>query len=226
MSANLMSLARSGGKFLKLFGDRKMMKPLPYDAEVEYLQGDGVARIMLDDRYTTEKKYIGIGITEESYTGRFAGSEQGRRAQYVGATSGSIEAKFSSPGSSIYVSVDGATPYKCYDYIADGVNVSISLDGNVLSSKATTAKIPSVATTNKMELFAIRGASSSTTGIVGTWAGLCYYFRLVTVEDETVVDLIPVRVGSVGYMYDRVSGKLYGNAADSGAFIIGPDKTI
>ena len=29
MSANLMSLARSGGKFLKLFGDRKMMKTMP-----------------------------------------------------------------------------------------------------------------------------------------------------------------------------------------------------
>ena len=29
MSANLMSLARSGGKFLKLFGDRKMMKTTP-----------------------------------------------------------------------------------------------------------------------------------------------------------------------------------------------------
>ena len=198
-------------------------KRLPYDAEVEYLQGDGVARIMLDDRYTTEKKYIGIGITEESYTGRFAGSEQGRRAQYVGATSGSIEARYNSPGNSIYVSVDGATPYKCYDYIADGVSINISLNGNVLSSKETTVKIPYVSNTNKMELFAIRSTSSTT--IVGTWAGLCYYFRLVTVEDETVLDLIPVRKDGVGYMYDRVSGKLYGNAADSGAFILGPDKT-
>ena len=223
MSANLMSLARSGGKFLKLYGDRKMMKPLPYDAEVEYLQGDGVARIMLDDRYSTEKKYIGIGITEESYTGRFAGAEQGRRAQYVGATSGRIEANFTSPGNSFIVSVDGATRYKCYDYIADGVNISISLDGNVLSSKATTVRIPYVA--NKMELFAIRGTGSST-GIFGTWTGLCYYFKLVTVEGETVLDLIPVRKDGVGYMYDRVSGRLYGNAADSGAFVIGPDKTI
>ena len=199
--------------------------PLPYDAEVEYLQGDGVARIMLDDRYTTEKKYIGIGITEESYTGRFAGAEQVRRAQYVGATSGGIEAKFNTPGNSFIVSVDGATPYKCYDYIADGVRVSISLNGNVLSSKETTTKIPYVANTNKMELFAIRGINTSTTNILGTWAGLCYYFRLVTVEGETVLDLIPVRKDGVGYMYDRVSGKLYGNAADSGAFIIGPDKT-
>ena len=31
MSANLMSLARSGGKFLKLFGDRKMMMPTASD---------------------------------------------------------------------------------------------------------------------------------------------------------------------------------------------------
>ena len=29
MSANLMSLAQSGGKFLKLYGDRKMMKTMP-----------------------------------------------------------------------------------------------------------------------------------------------------------------------------------------------------
>ena len=41
----------------------------------------------------------------------------------------------------------------------------------------------------------------------------------------TVRDFIPVRVGDVGYMYDRVSGDLFGNAG-TGAFIIGPDKTI
>ena len=41
MSANLMSLARSGGKFLKLYGDRKMVRTLPYDAEVEYLESTG-----------------------------------------------------------------------------------------------------------------------------------------------------------------------------------------
>lgn len=29
---------------------------------------------------------------------------------------------------------------------------------------------------------------------------------------------------AVGYMYDRVSGELFGNAG-TGAFVIGPDKT-
>jgi hypothetical protein len=37
-----------------------------------------------------------------------------------------------------------------------------------------------------------------------------------------ILDLIPVRVGNVGYMYDKVSGKLFGNAG-TGDFVLGPD---
>ena len=40
---------------------------------------------------------------------------------------------------------------------------------------------------------------------------------------ELVLDMIPVRVGQVGYMYDKVSGELFGNAG-SGDFILGADK--
>lgn len=41
---------------------------------------------------------------------------------------------------------------------------------------------------------------------------------------EKVADIIAVRKDGVGYMYDRVSGQLFGNQG-TGAFIIGPDKT-
>ena len=41
MSANLMSLAKSGGKFLKLYGDRKMVRTLPYLRRVAYLESHG-----------------------------------------------------------------------------------------------------------------------------------------------------------------------------------------
>ena len=41
---------------------------------------------------------------------------------------------------------------------------------------------------------------------------------------EKVADIIAVRKDGVGYMYDRVSGQLFGNAG-TGEFIIGPDKT-
>ena len=49
MGANLMSLAQSGGKFLKLFGDRKMMKTMP--TARDYVQ-DGLAFIV-DDTFET-----------------------------------------------------------------------------------------------------------------------------------------------------------------------------
>ena len=42
-------------------------------------------------------------------------------------------------------------------------------------------------------------------------------------DGETLVrDYIPVRVGQVGYMYDKVSGQLFGNSG-TGNFILGND---
>ena len=41
-------------------------------------------------------------------------------------------------------------------------------------------------------------------------------------ENTLVRDFIPVRVGQVGYMYDRVSRKLFGNKG-TGSFILGKD---
>jgi hypothetical protein len=52
--------------------------------------------------------------------------------------------------------------------------------------------------------------------------GRCYYFKLWD-GNTLLLDCIPVRVGNVGYMYDKVSGKLFGNAG-TGKFILGPDK--
>jgi hypothetical protein len=37
------------------------------------------------------------------------------------------------------------------------------------------------------------------------------------------LDLIPVRVGNVGYLFDKVSMKLFGNSG-TGSFVLGPDK--
>lgn len=52
--------------------------------------------------------------------------------------------------------------------------------------------------------------------------GRCYYLKF-TKNGTVVCDLIPVRVGQVGYLYDKVSGKLFGNSG-TGSLILGPDK--
>ena len=46
----------------------------------------------------------------------------------------------------------------------------------------------------------------------------------VYVNDIQVCDLIPVRKGTTGYMYDKVSGTLYGNDG-TGDFVLGNDIT-
>lgn len=47
------------------------------------------------------------------------------------------------------------------------------------------------------------------------------YLKLFS-SSTLVRDYIPVRIGQDGYMYDRVSGELFGNSG-TGSFILGPD---
>jgi hypothetical protein len=52
-----------------------------------------------------------------------------------------------------------------------------------------------------------------------------YYIQVYNNQTNILLfDGIPVRKGQVGYMYDRVSGNLLGNAG-TGNFVLGPDKT-
>ena len=48
------------------------------------------------------------------------------------------------------------------------------------------------------------------------------YMSSIVLNDVCVRNFIPVRVGNVGYMYDKVSGQLFGNSG-TGNFILGPD---
>ena len=54
--------------------------------------------------------------------------------------------------------------------------------------------------------------------------GRVYNFKIMD-GNAVVRDFIPVRKDGVGYLYDKVSGQLFGNAASSGAFTFGNDVT-
>ena len=45
----------------------------------------------------------------------------------------------------------------------------------------------------------------------------------ITQGNQIILDLIPVRKNGIGYMYDKISKRLYGNDS-TGEFILGPDK--
>ena len=61
------------------------------------------------------------------------------------------------------------------------------------------------------------GRDSSFVGFVGR----IYYFK-ATYNNQLVLDLVPVRKGNVGMMYDKVTGAVYKNTS-TGTFIVGPD---
>ena len=69
-----------------------------------------------------------------------------------------------------------------------------------------------------ISLFAL-GKSSTT---VGENTRAKVYSSELRVGNITVRDFIPVRVGNVGYMYDKVSCQLFGNSG-IGSFVLGPD---
>lgn len=99
-----------------------------------------------------------------------------------------------------------------FDY-TDG-NASFTHNGNKLW---TSTSIETYTGNKTVYLFSMNYASQtqSNYGI-----GRIYYFR-ITKNNNILLDLIPVRVGTVGYMYDKVTGRLFGNSG-TGSFVLGP----
>lgn len=89
---------------------------------------------------------------------------------------------------------------------------TLELNGSVV---ATTSRTPNAGA--QMLLFALPTST-------GTDYCTMRLYRFAASSGEKSVDLIPVRKDGVGYMYDRVSGALFGNDG-TGDFVIGPDKS-
>jgi hypothetical protein len=101
-----------------------------------------------------------------------------------------------------------------------GTQVSISLN----------TKYDFVLNDNGYTLNGVQYARISSQGAVNTdslkvfFGGHIRLYSFYIKKDGALVhDFIPVRVGNVGYMYDKVSGQLFGNSG-TGSFVLGPDK--
>lgn len=59
----------------------------------------------------------------------------------------------------------------------------------------------------------------------GSKALIKVYSFVLKKADKLIFDMIPVRKGNEGYLYNKVDGKLYGNVndADGSHFLLGPD---
>lgn len=190
-----------------------------YDCEIEYLEGTG-------------NQYIDLNIIPNENTGIYIQSidnnQSGAYDHYAcGLRDGSGDTRWCIGHSQLrwYYGYGG------YATIADGPYSGYIAEStlNYLNSKTATCvvngstftvNLPSLSFTPQynIRIFGSSGVSAE----YAKWNGKIYAFK-VSQGSTVVMDLIPVRVGQVGYMYDTVSGKLLGNSG-TGDFVLGPDK--
>lgn len=185
----------------------------PYDSEIEYLQSSGTQYINLnfgfdktDEVYTsfailttTSDKYINSPITWNNNNNCFGMGymNSGWACAYGNvSTSNTLLSPKTANDNNIH-----NWEYKNYTFNVTDLNLTKSVSSITFGG-----------TTAKLRLF--WGYNAATKGKIASYKHIK--------NGNTIVDLIPVRKGTVGYMYDRISGTLYGNNG-SGSFILGPD---
>lgn len=201
---------------------------LPYDAQVEYLSGDGSAYINTLIEGTSNTIYdVSLRITESTY-GAGIGFVWGARVANKNKSTGLFIYNLGGTGN--YERGFGwrwgnTEAYKGFDPLwgdytltNKAANRTLVINGSNLSCTNTT-----FSSGYNVYIFGCNNG--------GTFTGnpnLQYVpiFSFKIYNGSTLVrDFIPVRVGTVGYFYDNVSKQLFGNANSSGSFILGPDKT-
>jgi len=194
-------------------------KRLPYDAELEYLQSSGTQYIDTGVKGNASASLvIECTFLQKQYSGT------------VGFVFGSRSAANKRFG--FVVIPGGSGGNYSFGYRSDHVyNVALSSNFETVRFVATptlaectfrgTTLIASDApldTNLNIYIFTRNFSGSTGQNFEGCLASLKIYANGVLVRDY-----IPVRKGTVGYLYDRVSGKLFGNAG-TGDFVLGPDK--
>jgi hypothetical protein len=191
----------------------------PYDAEVEYLQSDGVARINFQEKLDSSRDVIDFDFMLMQNVSTTSGIFGMRND----ASSYNYSVLVSS-ANSIVVDINNG------NYSAYRINSGQSAV-NVLSS-VHMERSNKYIKYNGVEMVSSTATSQSLTtknnAIFFNWSSGGAIIRLYTFkwkrDGNLLFDMIPVRKDGVGYLYDKVNGELSGNTNSSGAFTYGSDK--
>ena len=184
-------------------------KSLPYDAEIEYLETDGNSWITtnITPLYWTDEILVTSSHTR-------AGTIWGGNEFALVATSASAAyfRAFQSNGSN-YNNYDATIKT---DYHFKNKELIVSQNGQIIPPNATYAV--NVQQTNAV-IWLFARSSNNNKAPIGSRIYRFYIMR----DGNYLINLIPVRIGTIGYMYDKVGDTLFGNAG-TGDFVLGNDK--
>ena len=195
-------------------------KRLPYDAEVEYLESTGTEWIdtgvngYLDFDYDI-KFLIPTPVSPNYYNSLFgAWNSIGNEPRQYAFTNSVAQHFYAGNGQGAQLHMSQCPQNEIAHFRKYGNTLQLN------TIKKTVAYSEPYELDRTLFLFGTNRGTNSNRTLSGT---RIYSFEL-SLGSETILDFIPVRKGTFGYMYDRVSGRLFGNSG-TGAFIIGPDKT-
>ena len=191
-----------------------------YDSEVEYLQSDGVAYINLMNNINSDIDAIDIEfkpIESASATSGIFGIRGGASIRNFSILVSSanlivVDANNSSYEPYRITTTNVSTNVRCSAHI-DKNNRYVEYEGVQVASSSVSSQ--SFTTIQNALLFRVNGVN----GVIP----LIIYSLQWRRNNNLLLDLIPVRKNGIGYMYDRISGQLFGNAAPSGSFTYGND---
>lgn len=201
-------------------GGSLLMKGLPYDAEIEYLRGTGT-------------QYIDSGI---ECTGNLSVKYKVRVSAEVNMA---ILGGIYNYGSTVFR--HHFTPYRTAFYWLQKTNANDKESISLAWQLNTWYTVDIDASNGTYNINGTTGTFTPVSGSITAHANYGIFGRLsgnIATQTRTgnndiayiqlsrngvlLRDFIPVRVGNVGYMYDKVSGQLFGNSG-TGDFILGND---
>lgn len=190
--------------------------PLPYDTEVEYLEGTGT-------QYINTGLYPNKNYTFDTMVAKTVANDNcvywGVRSSGTYSTNNWQCYLNSNQSSGAYARDQrirllstAITNTKNWDSgITPTVGTMYSFTGMTVVSTMNTMTYPLI-------LFGMNNKGTMTPSL-----GKCRIGKFTVYSSGVkVMDMIPVRVGNVGYMYDKVGGTLFGNGG-TGTFTLGAD---
>lgn len=196
---------------------------LPYDAEIAYIESTGTQYI--------DTEYYPNSATHIEIKGRYTYPSMTSRDSMhflFGARDGSIMYdvlwNYYKSGSRNYYPVYLHFGASQTNFNKDDRNVDVIVDASysgVYYNGTKRLTVSGTAGTSRYPLYLLWCNVDGVGQASRPPYGRLYYCKIW--DNNTLVrDYIPVRVGTVGYMYDKISGTLIGNAG-SGSFILGND---
>ena len=201
------------------------MYPIPANAtRIRYVQANGIAYIdtgvPMASGYTMKVRFSFDGPTNENVSpGGFWYNNQ--KAQRIYWRGGSSDWRYQYPTQSAYVFATQPTFSGIHELEMGGT--SILFDGATTTVPAQT----SFSSSYSQHLFGSVSYNSATEGIAHELQSASSIIRVYSASwtdgnGVPVRDFVPIRVGQTPYMFDRVTGTLFGKQGE-GTFTAGPD---